>query len=73
MNKRTIPKSQRAGQMKKLAAIQVLAEELSVYYQKQDRLSATEVAQMTGIMRNLGMYAQRLLDAGVVIQDMAKP
>jgi len=73
MNKRPIPKSQRAGQMKKLAAIQVLAEELSVYYQKQDRLSATEVAQMTGIMRNLGMYAQRLLDAGVVIQDMAKP
>jgi hypothetical protein len=63
----------RAGQRKRLAAIQVLADELGVYYQKQERLTAVEVAQMTGILSRLGMYAKETLDAGVLIQESVKP
>lgn len=73
MNKKPIANSMRQGQIKKLAAIQVLAEELGVYYQKQDRLTSVEVAQMQGILHNLGAYAQKVLEASVVIQRAVSP
>lgn len=73
MNKQAIPGHMRQGQIKKLAAIQVLAEELGAYYQKQERLTSVEVAQMQGILRNLGTYAQKLMEASITIQEAVKP
>jgi ABC-type enterochelin transport system ATPase subunit len=73
MNRATIPAAVRAGQRKRIAAVQVLAEELGNYYQKQEPLNAVEVAQMTGILKSLGLYAKELIDAALIVQDSVGP